>query len=229
MKTIFKILLLIVSFSNAFAKNIYVSKTGNDNNSGTQAAPYLTISKAASVAVAGDIVFIGGGTYEETLKPANSGQNGTPITFQSLPGEKVIITAMQALKGWTSDGNGIWKTTTNWDLGQRNFVMRGTTVLDLARWPNNTDGDRFTLNSVRNDGGSEAGVDANAFLTDTDIPNWNWSNGGSILFYGDRSGSGWSTWKAYIKGQSQGKVVFDANKNVNWIMNFHPPLDKGVF
>jgi hypothetical protein len=222
-------LLCLLTINTIFAKDIYVTKTGNDNNAGTQAAPYLTISKAAQVAVAGDNVFIGAGTYEETLKPSNSGTASNPIVFQSIPGEKVIITAMQALSGWTSDGNGIWKTTINWDLGQRNFVMRGTTVLDLARWPNNTDGDRFTLNSVRNDGGSEAGVDANAFLTDTDIPNWNWSNGGSILFYGDRSGSGWSTWKAYIKGQSQGKVVFDANKNVNWIMNFHPPVDKGDF
>jgi len=148
-------LFLLVSISifqsQLYATNYYVSKTGNDNNPGTQQAPFLTIGKAASIAVAGDVVNIGEGTYEETLRPANSGTAGNPIVFQAIPGEKVIITAMQALNGFTSDGGNIYKTTVNWDLQQRNFVMSGNTAMDLARWPNNTDQDRFSPNGVRND------------------------------------------------------------------------------
>ena len=221
--------LLVFVCSTIYAKDIYVTKSGNDNNAGTQAAPYLTISKAAQVAVAGDKVFIGAGTYEETLKPSNSGTASYPIVFQSIPGEKVIITAMQALSGWTADGGGRYKKTLTWDLDQRNFVMNGAQALDLARWPNNTDGDRFTLNSLRNDGGSQDEVSTGAFLTDTDIPNWNWANGGSLMFYGDRSGSGWTTWKAYIKSSSAGRINFDAVKNQTWIISSHPPGDLGDY
>gem|GEM_PF-2112659 len=213
----------------SFAKNIYVAKDGADSNSGTKASPYLSLSKAANVAVAGDIVFIREGTYEETLSPANSGTSGNPIVFQSYQNEKVVITAMKELTGWIADGDGIYKTVIDWDLGQRNFIMNGASVLDLARWPNNIDADRFTLNSLRNDGGSQDEVSANAFLTDSDIPNWDWANGGSLVFYGDRKGSGWTTWRAWIKSQSAGRINFDAIKNQSWIISAHPPGDLGDY
>ena len=106
------------------------------------------------------------------LKPASTTKVLTALLILekfSLD-EKVVITAMDALSGWTSDGGTIFKTTVNWDLGQSNFVMSGTTAMDLARWPNNTDGDRMTINSIRNDGGSQDEVSIDAFLTDTDIP-----------------------------------------------------------
>ncbi len=222
-------LVILFSFSNINAQRIYVSKKGSDTNPGTVSQPFKTIAKASSVAKPGSVVVIGEGTYEETIKPAKSGTAGSPIVYTSKQGEKVIISAMEALSGWTSDGGSRWKKTVNWDLNQRNFVMRGTTVLDLARWPNNTDGDRFTLNSLRNDGGSQDQVSRNAFLTDREIPNWKWSNGGSIMFYGDRPGSGWTTWRAWIKSQSSGRVNFDAIKNQNWIIGSHPPGDFGDY
>lgn len=65
---------------------------------------------------------------------------------------------MQALNGWTVDSGPVYKTSVDWDLGQENFVMHRATALDLARWPNNTDGDPFTLNSKRSTGGSPANV-----------------------------------------------------------------------
>ncbi|RKR13504.1 putative secreted protein (Por secretion system target) [Maribacter vaceletii] len=228
MKIILKLIAFFLCYS-AFSKDIYVAKDGNDSNSGTIDFPYLTISKAANEAVAGDNVFIREGTYEETLLPANSGENGNPITFQAYQNEKVIITAMQALSNWVEEGTGIYKTTVTWDLKQRNFVMNGTDALDLARWPNNTDGDRFTLNSLRNDGGSQDEVSTNAFLTDSEIPNWDWSNGGSLVFYGDRPGSGWTTWRAWIKSSTTGRINFDSVKNQTWIISAHPPGDLGDY
>ncbi|WP_298486677.1 T9SS type A sorting domain-containing protein [uncultured Maribacter sp.] len=228
MNIFIKIVAFFICFS-VFSKDIYVSKNGNDSNPGTLESPYLTISKAASVAVAGDIVYIREGTYEETLSPANSGENGNPITFQGYQEEKVIITTMQALNNWTEEGAGIYKTTVTWDLNQRNFVMNGTDALDLARWPNNIDSDRFTLNSLRNDGGSQDEVSTNAFLTDSEIPNWDWSNGGSLVFYGDRPGSGWTTWRAWIKSSTTGRINFDAVKNQSWIISAHPPGDLGDY
>ena len=210
--------------------NVYhVSKQGSDDNPGTRESPFLTIAKAASVAQAGDTCFIHSGTYEETLRPLNSGQEGFPIVFQAARNEKVVITAMQALDNWTTDEGQVYKTVVDWDLGQENFVMNGSTACDLARWPNNMDGDPFTLNSKRNTGGSGEDVAFNAFLTHSEIPDLDWSKGGSILFYGDRPGSGWTTWKAFIKSSVPGRVTFDLDKNPAWIRTAHPPADRGDY
>ena len=219
----------VLASLSLLAREIYVSKDGNDNNSGSVDFPYLTISKAAAVAVAGDVVSIGAGTYQETLYPASSGTAGNPIIFQAKESEQVIISAMDSLSGWSLDEGQIYKTQVPWDLGQRNFLLNGDKLMDLARWPNNTDGDRFTLNSLRNDGGSQDEVTSGAFLTDLDIPNWNWHDGGSIMFYGDRSGSGWTTWREWITSSSAGRVDFDAVKNQSWIISAHPPGDFGDY
>lgn len=85
-----QILILIFQVSPLSA-NYHVSKTGADTNSGTLLSPFLTISKASTLAVAGDTVFIHEGTYEETLKPSNSGTSIRPIVFQGYKNEKVII------------------------------------------------------------------------------------------------------------------------------------------
>ncbi|WP_298319439.1 T9SS type A sorting domain-containing protein [uncultured Aquimarina sp.] len=216
---------------NVFATDLYVAKTGDDSNDGTIDNPYLTITKAASVAVAGDIVFIREGTYEETLTPLNSGTAGMPIIFQSFPGEKVIISAMETVNNFTQDSGSIYKSTLDWDSGQRMFVIHNETVLDLARWPNNTDGDRFTLDSRRSTGGSDRNSTASGHLLNNEIPNYAWENGGSLWFYGDRPGSGWTSWKFPITASSSGRVDWQSthSSNSGWIVGFHPPADGGDF
>jgi len=210
-------------------QNYHVSKSGNDASDGTLANPFLSISKAAALVNPGDTVFIHAGTYEETLTPAKSGTAGLPIVFQSYKNEKVIITAMQSLSAWTKDAGQIYKTTVDWDMDQQNFVMNGTTACDLARWPNNTDGDPFTLDSKRNTGGSNGDVITNAYLNSSEIPNYDWSKGGSVFFYGDKGGAGWTAWKSFITSSSAGKVVFDLNKNPSWIRTVHYPAALGDF
>ncbi|SDX29830.1 Por secretion system C-terminal sorting domain-containing protein [Lutibacter oricola] len=216
-------------FSNIFSKDIYVAKNGNDSNPGTEAEPYLTISKAASVAVAGDIVFIKEGTYEETVAPSNSGSAGNPIVFQSYPGDQVIISAMEALSGWTQEGGGIYKTTIPFaSLGDDNFVMNGETACVLARWPNKTSSNPFELNSIRNTGGSDGSVSNGAYLTESSIPGIDWT-GGAVFFYGDKAGSGWLAWKETVTSSSSGRVNFNLNKSPDWIRTFHAPADLGDF
>lgn len=221
---------LLISI-NTYAKDIYVAKNGDNSNAGTLESPYLTISKAASIAVAGDIVYIREGTYEETLKPTNSGTAGNPIIFQSFPGERVIISAMEALSGWTLENGSIYKTTINFSsLGQQNFVMHGKTALDLARWPNKTEDNPFALNTIRNTGGSGPDVITGAYLTENSIPNIDWTDG-AVWFYGDKPGSGWTAWKKTIKSSTSGRVNFDLNFNQyeSWVRTFHAPEDLGDF
>ena len=228
MNKVILILLALIQF-HVYSKDIYVSKTGNDSNAGTEISPYLTISKAASIAVAGDIVYIKAGTYEETLSPANSGSAGNPIIFKSFPGDKVIITAMQALSGWTQSSGSIYKTTIPFtSLGQENLVMHQETALDLARWPNKVDADPFLLSSIRNTGGSGSDVITGAYLTEATIPNIDWTDG-AVWFYGDKPGSGWIAWKAHITSSASGQVNFNLDKDPDWIRTFHAPADLGDF
>ena len=64
--------------ARAEATFYYVSKTGSNSNTGTTAGTaFLTITKAMSVAVGGDIVYVGSGTYSETLTSVRAGTGTT--------------------------------------------------------------------------------------------------------------------------------------------------------
>ncbi len=76
--------------------------SASDNNAGTEAAPFLTIQKAAYVLQAGDKVFVKQGIYNEVhaigpqsgkpgLKPQNSGTAGNPIIYEAFPGHSVVV------------------------------------------------------------------------------------------------------------------------------------------
>lgn len=72
---------------------IYVSTLGNDANAGTYASPYATIQKAHDVAVAGDTIYVRGGTYNltSTIQVTRDGASGNPITLINYPGETPIL------------------------------------------------------------------------------------------------------------------------------------------
>lgn len=121
------------------ASSYYVATTGNDSNPGTLASPFRTIQKAASVAAAGDTVYIRAGTYRETVTPANSGSSGNPITFQPYNGETVTISGAEPVTaGWTNHSGSIYKSTTS--LGslpaeKKQLFVNGEMMVE-ARWPN---------------------------------------------------------------------------------------------
>ena len=221
------LLFLVTSFLG-FSQNIYVAKSGSDTNSGAQDSPFKTIEKASSIATSGTTIIIGEGTYHEILKPKNSGVSGNPIIYKGEEGKKVIISAMESLSNWEKDKGDIYKTKIDWDLGQENFLLNKDVAMDLARWPNNEDGIPFTLNSMRNDGGSDSNTINNAFLTSSKIPDIDWT-GGVVFFYGDKPGSGWIAWKELITSSSNGRVNFNLDKDPDWIRTFHAPKDGGDF
>lgn len=76
------------TFSNSA---YYISTTGNDNNAGTFASPWRTITKANNTITAGDTVFIRGGTYNQAIAPTRNGAAGRYITYKAYPGESVTI------------------------------------------------------------------------------------------------------------------------------------------
>jgi hypothetical protein len=80
---LFLLLSSCLAFSyGAQAQTYYVAKSGSDSNTGLSAqAAWLTIGHAASVAAAGSTVYVGAGTYHESVTFANSGTASAPIVF----------------------------------------------------------------------------------------------------------------------------------------------------
>ncbi|MGC6432288.1 MAG: T9SS type A sorting domain-containing protein [Jejuia sp.] len=220
------ILVFILSF-RLNAKEIYVAKNGSDSNLGTIESPYLTIAKAASQAIAGDVVYIREGVYEETLVPMNSGLLGSPIIFQAFENERVVISAMEIVNGFTNDSGSIYKANVDWDLGPRMFLLNGDTLMDLARWPNNVDGDRFSIDGKQATGGSsraQLALTTTGYLNNNEIPNWPWEEGGTLFFFGD---SRWYAWRNPVISSSAGRV--DYRFDDNFAPRAHAPGGGGEF
>ena len=72
-----------VPASASAATYYYVSPSGLDTNAGTRASPFKTITKAASVATAGDTVHVAPGTYAEDITITTSGTASSRIRFVS--------------------------------------------------------------------------------------------------------------------------------------------------
>src|SRR5690242_16453622 len=109
-----------LSATTGTAKNYYVSTTGFDSNPGTLDQPFQTIQKAATVAVAGDIVNVRAGVYRETVTPLNSGTQSDPITFQPYNGESVTVSGADVIpaSSWIRSDLSIYKAPFAWDLGE---------------------------------------------------------------------------------------------------------------
>ena len=87
----------------------HVMKSGNDNQEGTYHSPFRSISKAASIALPGDIVTVHQGVYREWVNPKNGGTQQHRITYRATRGEKVVITGAEVITDWIPEG-GIWRT-----------------------------------------------------------------------------------------------------------------------
>lgn len=90
--------LLILLPVSSFATTFYVSSSGSDSNAGTQASPFLSITKAQSVASSGDTVLLRGGTYSSfTIAGSDSNYNfvhditKSGITYAAFTGEIPIF------------------------------------------------------------------------------------------------------------------------------------------
>lgn len=98
-------MLLLLVNTNLKATVYYVATTGTDANNGTSiSTPFLTISKAASKVVAGDVIYVRGGTYNITTKIAlsKSGTATNRISLIAYPGDsrpKIDGSAMAAVSG----------------------------------------------------------------------------------------------------------------------------------
>tara|TARA_R110002126_G_C10489365_1_gene503199 strand:- start:1109 stop:3697 length:2589 start_codon:yes stop_codon:yes gene_type:complete len=177
----------ILSSSIVFGNDIYVATNGNDTSgNGTISNPYKTFNKAVSVMSAGDVCIIRGGVYEEVLIVNKNGTNSNPITFKAADGENVEIRATSKINGWQLHSGNIYKANVNMSIDSRfRAIYHNDEYMDLARWPNNTDNDRWTVDCTPVTGGDGSHFTAN------NIPNIDWT-GGLVYYLGAHSGASWT-------------------------------------
>jgi hypothetical protein len=109
----------------AEARTIYVTTTGADTNDGSQAAPYRTIEKAASVAVAGDTVIVAAGTYAGA-RFSTSGTAALPITVTGEDGAIVNTPGPN-----NTNGDNIWVRNASYVIIQ-GFEVRSAPRAGIA-------------------------------------------------------------------------------------------------
>lgn len=89
------IVLALLTANAASAKDIFIAPTGSDSAQGTITAPLASINKATSIAEAGDIIYLAGGTYPLT-KPQRIDANAdyrNPIIVKAQDDQDVILDA----------------------------------------------------------------------------------------------------------------------------------------
>jgi len=118
LKVILTVTIALTSLSGIYAKNYYVSNSGNDGANGTSSStPWKTISKVNSTTLsAGDTVFFfAGGSWRETLELRYSGNSGNRIVYTRYgEGKNPEILGSEKAVDWTSTGTtNVWKTATS--------------------------------------------------------------------------------------------------------------------
>ncbi|MFL6248353.1 MAG: right-handed parallel beta-helix repeat-containing protein [Thermoanaerobaculia bacterium] len=114
--------------TTASAASLYVSLSGNNANPGTLAAPFRTLTWAGVKAQPGDVVYVRGGVYNETVNIISKGTATAPILFTSYAGEKAIF-----------DGTGL-NTTVLFSLSETEYVtasgfeVRNASYIAVSGW-----------------------------------------------------------------------------------------------
>ena len=92
-------------------KVYHVAVSGCDTAEGSREHPFRTISRAASMAAAGDRVVVHEGVYREWVRPRQGGLSDVcRIVYEAAEGEKVVIKGSERIRNWECIGGTVWKT-----------------------------------------------------------------------------------------------------------------------
>ena len=112
MRAFIAALAICLSGCSLHAIEYHVATTGADDNPGSKSKPFKTISAAAQIAQAGDVITVHEGIYRERVNPPRGGTSDDKrIVYQAAPGEKVVIKGSEIVKGWEKLENATWTVT----------------------------------------------------------------------------------------------------------------------
>ncbi len=98
-----RIVILLAFFvaTEGSAATYYTAPNGADTNRGTMAAPFLTISRGASILHPGDTLYVMTGVYSESITITPNGTPNAPIIIAAYPGNAPVIDGAGALPAGT--------------------------------------------------------------------------------------------------------------------------------
>lgn len=120
MRIIFNYRIIVVAIfaliaHTGMATNYHVSPDGSDTANGSEATPFKTIAKAATMVNPGDTIFVAEGTYiEHNITPKSSGTEIAMIVFKPKPGTGDVIIK--------HPGTSITDNTPVFQLSNRNYI-----------------------------------------------------------------------------------------------------------
>lgn len=181
LKLVFRIALVLSLIFTTFqpeAHTYFVDKSNpnaNDNNHGTEEAPWATIQKGAEVAQAGDTVYVKYDIYNEDITMVNSGnENDGFISFIGLGSERPVI-----------DGTGksrkliYWHGTSDGGVQKNYIIMDGFEIRNAAKWAIWMQGNNNIIKNCRihNSGSTAIQIITGSYniITNNEIYNTGWN------------------------------------------------------
>lgn len=107
----------LISFDDS-SYNLFISPSGSDTNSGSEDSPFATLDKARDSARLFPAdkpvnIYLRGGAYYLSsafnLDERDSRDSNSPVTYQSYPGENVIISGGREISGFTRYNSNIYQ------------------------------------------------------------------------------------------------------------------------
>lgn len=215
-KPITRFLVVLLLFFNSCTNSgikYYVAESGDDNNPGTYNKPFLTIQKAAEVALPGDICYVREGIYRETVSPSRSGLPDKPIIFEAFRNEKVILDGTDPVSGtWSLNNGNIYKIKVEKYIDQ---LFSDREMMVEARWPNMSFPSQLWSRSCwANSGkGSRYGIMVDNELAKTGI---DWTGAIAVLNVAHQ----FVTWTRVVKSHNAGSNTFIYEKDLMPITSY---------
>jgi hypothetical protein len=134
----------------ASAATYYVATNGSDSSTtGSQAAPYATITKAIGKAVAGDTIFVRGGTYNisSTIGISKAGTAANPYHLYAFSGEIPVLD----FSGEAAGARGVQLDSNYWQI-------KGLTIQNAKDNGINITGSNNTIEALSVHNNQDSGV-----------------------------------------------------------------------
>jgi len=177
-----------------------VAPDGDDARAGSPREPFRTIQRAADAMKPGDVCRIRAGVYRETVRVKASGEAGKPIRFAAWPGEAVVLSGTEPVRGtWSVHKGSIYKALVKQDVGQ--LFVDGEMMVE-ARWPNQPFERRWDKSTWRGTAeGSEYGRVVDPELAATGV---DWTGALAVLNVG-----AWQTFLRPVQNHTAGSNSFE--------------------
>jgi|GEM_PF-283760 len=130
---LFFLLFLVFAACPAYCSEYFVDPNGNDTTgNGTIGSPFKTITKGVSTAVAGDTIYLRGGThtYTTTISISKSGTSGSKYYLFAYNGEKPILNFSSMSE--SSGNRGITLSGSYWHIKGIDIYKAGDNGLNIS-------------------------------------------------------------------------------------------------